>query len=175
MLGPGDGDWRSEASAGGFSNRLRRRLFGLSFRFSGRFALEKFQQGFHLGHDTSDFARFREKSVFHHSLVHFTQLLSDVAQVAHDLLALRLRHRLRGSSTTLFYLMVGQVRRDEARLIAPAAARSVKVSRADGRATVLSTTRANRPISGRRRCKSAMENRGFEPLTSAVRSQRSTN
>ena len=158
----------------GFDNGLRRKLFGLSFRLSGRFAFEELQQRFHLCHHSPNFACFGKKAIFHHSLVHLTQLLADVAQVAHDLLALRLRHRLRGSSITPFYLMVGQVRRDGARLIAPAAASNVKVSRADGRATVLNTTRANKPISGRRRREIAVENRGFEPLTSAVRSQRST-
>ena len=90
---PSDGDCRSKARAGGFGNRLRQRLFSLSFRFSGRFALQQFKQGFHLCHDTSHFACFGEKTVFHHSLVHFTQFLADVAQVAYDLLTLRLRHR----------------------------------------------------------------------------------
>ena len=96
MLGPGDGDWRSEASAGGFGNRLRRNLFSLSFRFPGPFAFKEFQQGFHLRHHTPYFSGFREKTVFHNSLVHFAQFLADVAPVAHDLLTLRLRHRLRG-------------------------------------------------------------------------------
>ena len=54
--------------------------------------------------------------------------------------------------------------------------RIVKVTKASGLARVASVTTAPRPtVNGPRLVDIPMENRGFEPLTSAVRSQRSTN
>ena len=63
--------------------------------FSGGLALQEFEQSLHLGHDASDFSRFRKQSVFHDTLMHLTQLLTDVTQVTDNLLTLGLRHRPR--------------------------------------------------------------------------------
>ena len=91
--GPRDGDWRSKALHQWFGNPLANNSAGLGFRLSGRLALEKLQQGFHLSHDAADFTRFRQQTVLHDALMHLPQLLTDVAQVTDDLLAFRLRHR----------------------------------------------------------------------------------
>ena len=59
--------------------------------------------------------------------------------------------------------------------IAPAAASTMKVSTDEGRASEARKTTTARAISSVIFLATPMENRGFEPLTSAVRSQRSTN
>ena len=58
---------------------------------------------------------------------------------------------------------------------APAVANNVKVINAVGRIKVLNKTTRPRPAQRGARLQIPVENRGFEPLTSAVRSQRSTN
>ena len=63
----------------------------------------------------------------------------------------------------------------ERRETAPAVAKSMKVIRAIGRIRQLSSTTNDNPVRAGNLKALEMENRGFEPLTSAVRSQRSTN
>ena len=58
--------------------------------------------------------------------------------------------------------------------IAPAAASTMKVSNEEGRASEVRETTTARAISSVIFPAGPMENRGFEPLTSAVRSQCST-
>ena len=58
--------------------------------------------------------------------------------------------------------------------IAPAAASTMKVSRDEGRTSEVRKTTTARAINSVTFPAKLMENRGFEPLTSAVRSQRST-
>ena len=58
--------------------------------------------------------------------------------------------------------------------IEPAAASTMKVSSEEGRARDVRKTTTARPISSVILAAVPVENRGFEPLTSAVRSQRST-
>ena len=58
--------------------------------------------------------------------------------------------------------------------IAPAAASTMNVSRDEGRAIEVRKTTTARAINSVTFPATPMENRGFEPLTSAVRSQRST-
>ena len=114
--GPGDGDWRSKAFDQGFGNPLANNSAGLSFRLSGRLALQKLQKSFHLGHHAANFSRFRKQAILHDALMHFPELLADVAQVTDDLLALRLRHRQQDISLFPFTprcAMPWQVRRSD--------------------------------------------------------------
>jgi hypothetical protein len=61
--------------------------------FAGALAFEQFEQGFHLGHHPTHFARFWKQPIFLDPLVHFPEFLADVAQVTHDLLTLGLGHK----------------------------------------------------------------------------------
>ena len=114
--GPGDGDWRSKTLHQGFGNPLVNNSAGLSLRLSGRLALQKLKKSFHLGHHAANFSSFRQQAILHDALMHFPELLADVAQVTDDLLALRLRHRQQDISLFPFTprcAMPWQVRRSD--------------------------------------------------------------
>ena len=56
--------------------------------FAAALAFEQFKQRFHLRHDAAHFSAFGQQAVIHHTLVHLTQFLADVTEVAHHLFAL---------------------------------------------------------------------------------------
>ena len=175
--GLGDGDWRSKAFDQGFGNPLANNSAGLSFRLSGRLALQKLQKSFHLGHHAANFSRFRQQAILHDALMHFPQLLADVAQVTNDLLALRLRHRQQDISLfpfTPWCAMPWQVRRSDGSQASRQAQHRKRQQGIRARQHGQHHDSREGEVTTHKGHKLSMENRGLEPLTSAVRSQRST-
>ena len=74
----------------------------VAFFFPTGLALKEFQQCLHLRHDAAHLASFRKQTILHDALMHFSEFLADVTEVAHHLFALGLRHGW-GIVVALFY------------------------------------------------------------------------